>query len=254
MNSTAKWLASALCVLGMTYAQAELAVDTKFAGSTKNQDQMTMEERITPEQEKFKQTWEQRVLQDIAASNEGITPTNGLADLSRAHLLWNGVDYYAWSVHYQSAEQIRRNREEVRMKINRPAIPGGGVCALFLHDKKLNPVTSIKINLPENNHATFCNGTRALGGAGKGADGLLLTVSYYLTDGKLAQRAQDIGKDWREQTLLLRLQKDATGRVQLVQDDRCLGNPNAYKNIPIARKALAKCKDMNNGWIMIEDR
>lgn len=83
MNSTAKWLASALCVLRMTYAQAELAVDTKFAGSTKNQDQMTMEERTTPEQEKFKQTWEQRVLQDIAVSNEGVTPTNGLAVASR---------------------------------------------------------------------------------------------------------------------------------------------------------------------------
>lgn len=237
MNNITKWLARALFACSMLNAQAELVVDTKFAGSTKNQDQMTWEEMTDSAFEKFIQTWSQRILLDIAASNEGIEPTSTPTSISRAHIIWNGVDYYAWAAQYTSAQQSKRKYD---------TLPGGGVCALLLYDKNLNPIASVKINLPENNHATFCKGTNALGGAGKGIDGLLLSVSYYLTDVKKNW--------WREQTLFLRLQKDAAGRVQLIQDDRCLGNPNMYKNIPIARKALAKCKDMNNGWIMIEDR
>ncbi|WP_189375624.1 hypothetical protein [Vogesella alkaliphila] len=43
-------------------------------------------------------------------------------------------------------------------------------------------------------------------------------------------------------TVLLRLQKDASGKIRLVQDDRCLGNPNKHKDIPSARKALSRCE------------
>jgi hypothetical protein len=32
------------------------------------------------------------------------------------------------------------------------------------------------------------------------------------------------------------------GKLTLTQDDRCLGNPNKYKDIPAARKALARCE------------
>lgn len=192
------------------------------------------------------------VIREIAASNEGVAPNSGFGGRDSAHLIWNGVDYYALAANYLSSEQDRRNEEDVRLKIDRPVIPGGGICAVFLHDKQLKPVASVKIALPENNYGTWCNGTYALGSAGKGIDGLLLTISYYLTGEKPAQRAADIGKGWRHMTVLLRLQKEANGKISLVQDDRCLGNPNRYADIPSARKALAKCKDVNNGWIMIE--
>ncbi|WP_156943174.1 hypothetical protein [Pseudogulbenkiania sp. MAI-1] len=203
--------------------------------------------------ENFIERWEDAVRRNIAAINEGIAPdVSGSRDAAR--VLWNGEEYYAWLKEYTSSEQDREYDRAIAAKRKSRALPGGGVCAVFLHDKNLNPVTSLKIDLPENNHGTWCNGTYGLGSAGKGVDGLLVSISYYLTGEKPAQRPQDIGEGWRYMTVLLRLDKSADGKVRLVQDDRCLGNPNRYEDIPTARKALAKCKDMNNGWIMIENR
>lgn len=41
-------------------------------------------------------------------------------------------------------------------------------------------------------------------------------------------------------TLLLRF-KDDNGKLKIEQDDSCLGNPNQYKTVAEARKALSKC-------------
>ncbi|WP_156943175.1 hypothetical protein [Pseudogulbenkiania sp. MAI-1] len=191
--------------------------------------------------ESFYKKWEEAIRRNIAAINEGIAPdVSGGRDSAR--VLWNGEEYYAWAEQYHSAEQDRQIEKNVRLKVRLPPpLPGGGVCAVFLHDKSLNPITSLKIDLPENNHGTWCNGTYGLGSAGKGVDGLLVSISYYLTGEKPAQRPQDIGEGWRYMTVLLRLEKTADGKVRLVQDDRCLGNPNRYEDIPTARKRLSIC-------------
>lgn len=70
----------------------------------------------------------------------------------------------------------------------------------------------------------------------------MLTISYDLIGKNLVQHSEDVGQGWHRMTVLLRLQKDTSGKIRLVQDDRCLGNPNKYKDIPSARKALSRCE------------
>ena len=79
-----------------------------------------------------------------------------------------------------------------------------------------------------------------MGGAGKAADGVLVSLSYYLTGKKPAQRAEDIGKGWRYMTVLIRFEEQ-DGKLVLKQDDSCFGNPNQIRDIPSARKTLAQC-------------
>lgn len=223
-----------VCAAG---ASAEFTVDTKFNGANKAFNQLTWDERrlLDP----FFDRWKKIILQAIKEDNEGIAPSDS-GDRDSGHIVWNGKHYYGWVVNYQSAEQDRRNREEVKLKIDRPAIPGGGVCALYVFDQDLNKLASLKIDLTENNHGTWCNGTYGFGSAGKGVGGVLLTISYYLTGKKPAQRTQDIGKGWRYMTALIRFE-EKDGKLVLRQDDSCLGNPNNYGTIPDARKALMRC-------------
>lgn len=199
---------------------------------------MTIDERSKIWHMQFRKTWESQTLKYIATINEGGAPKNGIPSSNSFHLSWDKIDYYVWAVDYISAKQDREYDQAISAKRKSITIPGGGICAVFMHDKDLNPVTSVKIDLPENNYGTWCNGTYALGGAGKGIDG-------YLTDGKRAQKPDEIGQNWYHMTVLLRLQKSADGKVTLVQDDRCLGNPNRYADIPSARKALSKCQPSN---------
>ncbi|MTD33135.1 hypothetical protein [Paludibacterium denitrificans] len=42
-------------------------------------------------------------------------------------------------------------------------------------------------------------------------------------------------------TVLIRF-AEANDKLTLTQDDHCLGNPNKYKGIPAARKALSRCE------------
>ena len=240
MNNIARNLFSAGLLLCATMAHAELIVDTKYNGSAKNSDQMTWDERHEQKYDQFGKTWGGNILQAIAGDNEGIAPNSRPAGIGQGHILWNGKHYYGWAVKYQSAEQFRSNREEVKLKIERPAIPGGGICALYVFDQELNKLASLKIDLPENNHGTWCNGIDGFGGAGKGTDGVLVTISYYLAGKKPARRAQDIGSGWRYMTALIRFE-EKNGKLVLRQDDSCLGNPNDYGTIAAARKALSKC-------------
>lgn len=45
-------------------------------------------------------------------------------------------------------------------------------------------------------------------------------------------------------TILLRFSEES-GKLKIVQDDSCLGNPNQYKTIASARKALKQCVSKN---------
>lgn len=256
IKNIARKLLSIGLVLCATLAQADLIVDTKYAGSSKNSDQMSWDERHDQKYAQFKKRWEKNIFKAIADDNDGITfsDTSGITPAGtsgvtltgspgsreRGHIVWNGKHYYAWAVNYQSAEQIRSNREEVRLNIDRPALPGGGICAVYVFDQDLNKLASLKIDLPENSHGTWCNGTYGFGSAGKSVDGVLVTLSYYLAGNKPAQRAQDIGKGWRYMTALIRFEEQ-DGKLVLKQDDSCLGNPNQYDTIGDARKALGKC-------------
>lgn len=244
MRPIAVNLFSIALLLGAAAVHGELIVDTKFMGGSKDLRQLTWDEQRTLDP--FMDRWKKNTLQAISGDNQGVAPSD-LPDRDSGHILWNGKNYYAWAVNYLSAKQDRLITEETsliaakKLKKYSPAIPGGGVCALYVFDENLNKLASLKIDLPENNHGTWCNGIYGFGGAGKGIDGVLVTLSYYLAGGKPAQRAQDIGKGWRYMTTLIRFEEQ-DGKLMLKQDDSCLGNPNQYDTIPGARKVLAKCR------------
>lgn len=238
MRCIAKKILSSSLLLCATLAHAELVVDTKFGGSSKNAKEMNWDEQMLLRP--FNAKWDKAILQAIAEDNEGIAPSSTPGGMGQGHIVWNGKHYYAWAVEYPSASQDREYDKAIAEKRKSVAVPGGGICALYVFDQDLNKLTSLKINLPENSHGTWCNGTYGLGGAGKGVDGVLVTISYYLTGRKPAQRARDIGRGWRYMTVLIRFE-EKDGKPMLIQDDSCLGNPNSYDAIPDARKALARC-------------
>lgn len=235
MNTIAKTLFNAVLFASMT-AHAELTLDTKYLGMSKEFNQLGWNER-TPVDE-FMDSEDNAIKSDLLANGE-ITQTSLISwgAYGHAHAVFNGKDYYLRAFDYQTAEQDRRSRVDIRSKV----IPGGGACVLYVNDKELNKVAALKISLPENNYGTWCNGVNGIGSAGKGRDGVLVSLSYYLTDNTPAKRPEEIGQGWRYMTVLIRF-AEVDGKLSLTQDDRCLGNPNKYKDIPGARKALSRCE------------
>lgn len=239
MNNIARNLFSAGLLLCATLAHGEFVMDQKFNGAKHNVGEVKSEEWKAVV-EPFLKKWDKKILQGIAEDNDGITPSSATGGRDSAHIVWNGKHYYAWAVQYHSADQDKEIDKAISTKRKSVTLPGGGVCAVYVHDQDLNKLASLKIDLPENNHGTWCNGVYGLGGAGRSVDGVLVTLSYYLAGKTPAQRAQDIGKGWRYMTALIRFEEQ-DGKLMLKQDDSCLGNPNTYDTIPDSRKALSRC-------------
>lgn len=156
------------------------------------------------------------------------------------HMQWSDRTYYVAGVQYLSREEAANIKKSVVSKTTSQALPGGGICSLFIYDENLKQAAKHDVKLSEANGRTWCNGAVALARV-KGQDALLFSISHYLTDKPVAKRAQDIGDGWRYMTVLLKL-RNQDGKVTIEQDDACLGNPNQFKDIASARKALAKCK------------
>lgn len=163
----------------------------------------------------------------------------GYGTLNFFRMHWSDRTYYIAGAQYPSKEQMASVKREVANKTPLPPIAGGGICSLFIYDENLKQAAKHDIKLNEANGRTWCNGVRALARV-KGKDALLFSLSYYLTDKPLAKRAQDIGDGWRYMTVRLNL-SEHDGKVVIEQDDACLGNPNAFKDVAAARKALARC-------------
>ncbi len=238
MNTIVKTLASVVLLMFVDVTYADLTIDKKYDGAKQNIDKMSWDEQVALDG--FFKRWDKHLLQAIADDNSGVAPNHTSDGLNSGHILWNGKNYYAWAVHYWSAAQDHEYDAAIANKRKSVALPGGGVCALYVHDQNLNKLASLKIDLPENNHGTWCNGIDGMGGAGKTVDGVLVSLSYYLAGKKPAQRAEDIGKGWRYMTVLIRFEEQ-NGKLVLKQDDSCFGNPNQITDIPSARKALARC-------------
>lgn len=103
-------------------------------------------------------------------------------------------------------------------------------------------VYKIKIDTP---YDVFVNAMSALGVANKARNELLLTVQYFAIDGKGAHTISEVGEGWKRMTVLLRL-KAVKGKIEVGQDDSCLGNPNNYETISDARKALKRCRERHS--------
>ncbi|MTD33139.1 hypothetical protein [Paludibacterium denitrificans] len=188
MNITARTLLSAVLFLSTT-VHAELILDTKYLGAKKEYSQMEWDERQP--MFNFMRNEEKTIKADLLARNE-ITPESLITwgAYGHAHAIFNGKDYYLRAFNYQTAEQDRRSRADVHSKV----IPGGGACVLYVNDKNLKKAAALKVSLPENHYGTWCNGVEGIGSAGKGRDGVLVSLSYYLTNSSPAKRPEDIGR------------------------------------------------------------
>lgn len=153
---------------------------------------------------------------------------------------WGTRTFYVAGIQYRSKAQNVARDAALAMNKHAGPMAGGGLCAVFVYDEQLRQVAKHDVQLHEANGRTWCNGVNALASV-RGQDALLFSISYYLTDKPVAKRGQDIGDDWRRMTVLLTL-RDQDGRILIEQDDACLGNPNLYKDIGAARKALMACQ------------
>lgn len=93
----------------------------------------------------------------------------------------------------------------------------------------------IKENFPH-----FCNAMPAIGIANKANNELLVTMQYFIPEALQGLPVTPTGGGWFRMTSLFRV-KAVNGKIEVVQDDACLGNPNRIDNIPEARKTLRQC-------------
>ena len=80
-----------------------------------------------------------------------------------------------------------------------------------------------------------------MGVADRDKNELLITMQYFLADGGGAKKASDVGADWFRMTTLFRV-KAIDGKIEVEQDDYCLGNPNQFDTIAKARMQLQRCR------------
>lgn len=116
------------------------------------------------------------------------------------------------------------------------------VCHLFMFNGqslKLENVTRLNIARDKRvlDGLPMCLSVRAMAVANTFPDAMLITLGY-IDSAEPADKSSDAPEFYT--TLLLRF-KTKNGELKIEQDDSCLGNPNQYKTIAQARKALTKC-------------
>ena len=116
------------------------------------------------------------------------------------------------------------------------------VCHLFMfngNNLKFESVTRLNIARDKKKLLGLprCDGIEAMAVAKTIPDEMIITIRY-MDSAEPADPRND--PPWFYSTVLLRFSDD-NGKLKIVQDDNCLGNPNKYKTITAARKALARC-------------
>lgn len=119
---------------------------------------------------------------------------------------------------------------------------GFKVCHLFMFNGqtlKQESVTRLNITRDKKQLAGLprCRTVQAMAVAKVIPDAMLITLGY-IDSAEPANKNSDPPEFYT--TLLLHF-KDDNGKLKIEQDDSCLGNPNQYKTIAEARKALTKC-------------
>ena len=118
---------------------------------------------------------------------------------------------------------------------------------MFDNNRHLVAVQPLKISQPATMKGKpACYDILAMAPASVVKDGMLIVASYHdstwsCSNGPMC--AADIEKpELLPITFLVRFTKDADGKLVLSQDITCLGNPNNYRSIAEARKALKQAK------------
>lgn len=86
-----------------------------------------------------------------------------------------------------------------------------------------------------------CNTLLAVAPAKAVSDALLFTLGYSDSAEPASKHEEDYHPLFKT-TVLTRFSTDPAGKLQVTQDDECLGNPNTYSTIGSARKALKQCE------------
>jgi hypothetical protein len=113
-------------------------------------------------------------------------------------------------------------------------------CHLLFFDAQGKWVGWHTMNIDEKKYPHYCNAMPAMGIANKAKNELLVTMQYFLADGGGSKRVSDLGSDWFRMTTMIRM-KANNGKIEVEQDDSCLGNPNQVDTIAKARKQLQRC-------------
>lgn len=114
-------------------------------------------------------------------------------------------------------------------------------CHLFMLNPDLSINTVLPINIVRVESQLVgkprCSYVKAMAIAREVPDAMLITLGY-------SDSAAPADKDYPPRefitTALLRFSEQG-GKLKIEQDDSCLGNPNKYKTIAAARKALSQC-------------
>lgn len=180
----------------------------------------------------------------MCAERNAITdPKWGKPDYNQYFMLFvDGVKYYMQGAMFMSKSRPDEVCTPIKRALAYRCEEGqrsfSSAHLLFMDSNFQNAgVYKIKIDTP---YDVFVNAMPALGIANKARNELLVTVQYFAIDAKGAHSIADVGKGWKRMTVLLKL-KAVDGKIEVQQDDSCLGNPNNYEAIPDARKALARC-------------
>ncbi len=129
------------------------------------------------------------------------------------------------------------------------SIIGFKACHLFMFDNDRHLIAVQRLNIPQPSNMKgkpACYDVLAMAPAAVVKDGMLIVANYHdstwlCSNGPMC--AADIEKpDLFPITFLVRFAKDAMGKLILSQDTTCLGNPNNFKTIAEARRALKQAK------------
>ncbi len=129
------------------------------------------------------------------------------------------------------------------------AISGHLTCHLFMFDNDRHLIAVQPLNIPQPANMKgkpACYNVLAMAPAAVVKDGMLIVANYHDSTWRCSNGpmcAADIEKpDLFPITFLVRFAKDAMGKLILSQDTTCLGNPNNFKTIAEARRALKQAK------------
>lgn len=143
--------------------------------------------------------------------------------------IFKGKTYFSSLVSFERKDAVRLENQDIAQIF------------MFNTDNSIAAIELLKINRNKQikGQPNFLQ-VKAMGIAQIIPDAMLITVDYYDSAKFLADQNSDFPVF--VSTLLVRFSED-NGKLIIEQDDRCLGNPNKYKTIAAARKAILQCSD-----------
>lgn len=147
--------------------------------------------------------------------------------------------YFMAKTHPNEVCTPAKNYREYTCQEGQPDVNG---CHLMFFNAKGQSVGFHTMQIKER-FPTSCSIVRAVGVANKADNTLLVTMGYSMPyEQPREQRIKELRLNSYEMTSLFKV-KAVNGKIEVEQDDTCLGNPNKIDNIAFARTALDVCKD-----------